>query len=36
LDSYGLALVLGVGSFALATFGTGPASLDRAFFGKEK
>ena len=36
LDSYGLALVLGVGSFALATFGAGPASLDRAFFGKEK
>jgi putative oxidoreductase len=35
LDSYGLALVLGVGSFALATFGAGTVSLDRAFFGKE-
>jgi putative oxidoreductase len=36
LDSYGLALVLGVGAFALATFGAGSISLDRAFFGKGK
>jgi putative oxidoreductase len=36
LDMYGLALVLGVGAFALATFGAGPVSLDRAFFGKGK
>jgi putative oxidoreductase len=34
LDTYGLALVLGVGAFALATFGAGSISLDRAFFGK--
>jgi putative oxidoreductase len=36
IESYGLALVLGVASFALATFGPGSASLDRAIFGKEK
>lgn len=34
VDMYGLALVLGVGAFALATFGAGSISLDRAFFGK--
>jgi putative oxidoreductase len=33
---YGLALVLGVGAFALATFGAGPISLDRLFYGKSK
>lgn len=36
LDQYGLALVLGVAAFALATFGAGPISLDRALFGKGK
>jgi putative oxidoreductase len=36
IDAYGLALVLGVGAFALATFGAGPVSLDRLFFGKGK
>src|SRR5271169_4152594 len=36
IDMYGLALVLGVGAFALATFGAGSISLDRAFFGKRK
>jgi len=36
LDSYGLALVLGVGAFALATFGAGSFSLDRLFIGKGK
>jgi putative oxidoreductase len=36
LDSYGLALVLGVGAFTLATFGAGSVSLDRLFFGKGK
>jgi putative oxidoreductase len=36
LDVYGLALVLGVSAFALATFGAGSISLDRAFFGKGK
>jgi putative oxidoreductase len=36
LDTYGLALVLGVGAFALATFGAGSFSLDRVFFGKGK
>jgi len=36
IDSYGLALVLGVGAFALATFGAGSISLDRLFFGKGK
>jgi putative oxidoreductase len=36
LDNYGLALVLGVGAFALATFGAGSFSLDRAFFGEGK
>src|SRR5216683_2455383 len=36
LDMYGLALVLGVGAFALATFGAGSISLDHALFGKGK
>jgi putative oxidoreductase len=36
LNSYGLALVLGVGAFALATFGAGTISLDRLFFGRGK
>ena len=36
VDKYELALALGVGAFILATFGAGAASLDRAFFGKEK
>jgi putative oxidoreductase len=36
VDQYGLALALSVGSFALATFGAGSISLDRALFGKEK
>jgi putative oxidoreductase len=36
VDQYGLALALCVGAFALATFGAGPVSLDRAFFGPEK
>jgi putative oxidoreductase len=36
LDQYGLALVLGVGAFALATFGAGTISLDRALFGEGK
>jgi putative oxidoreductase len=36
LDKYGLALVLCVGAFALATFGAGSISLDRLFFGKGK
>jgi putative oxidoreductase len=36
IDSYGLALVLGVGAFALATFGAGPVSLDRLIFGRGK
>ena len=36
MDQYGLAMVLGVGAFALATFGAGSISLDRAFFGKGK
>jgi putative oxidoreductase len=36
VDQYGLALALSVGAFALATFGAGPVSLDRAFFGKGK
>jgi putative oxidoreductase len=36
LDAYGIMLVLGVGAFALATFGAGSISLDRAFFGKRK
>src|ERR1700692_1987416 len=35
-DKYELALALGVGAFALATFGAGSLSLDRAFFGKGK
>ena len=36
LDKYGLALVLGVGAFALATFGAGSISLDRVLFGRGK
>jgi putative oxidoreductase len=36
IESYGLALVLGVAAFALATFGAGSISLDRLFFGKGK
>ena len=36
VDKYELALVLGVGALALATFGAGSVSLDRAFFGKGK
>jgi putative oxidoreductase len=36
IDAYGLALVLGVGAFALATFGAGSFSLDRLFFGNGK
>ena len=36
VDQYGLALALSVGAFALATFGAGSISLDRAIFGKEK
>ena len=36
VDQYGLALALSVGAFALATFGAGSISLDRAIFGKGK
>jgi putative oxidoreductase len=36
VDKYELALALGVGAFALATFGAGSISLDRAIFRKEK
>jgi putative oxidoreductase len=36
IETYGLALVLGVAAFALATFGAGSISLDRLFFGKGK
>jgi putative oxidoreductase len=36
VDKYELALALGVGAFALATFGAGSISLDRALFGKGK
>jgi len=36
IDMYGLALVLGVGAFALATFGGGSISLDQLFFGRSK
>jgi putative oxidoreductase len=36
IESYGLAVALGVGAFALATFGAGSVSLDRLFFGKGK
>jgi putative oxidoreductase len=36
VDSYGIALVLGVAAFTLATFGAGPISLDAIFFGKGK
>jgi putative oxidoreductase len=33
VDKYELALALGVGALALATFGSGPVSLDAAIFG---
>jgi putative oxidoreductase len=36
VDQYELALALGVGSFALATFGAGSLSLDAMLFGKER
>jgi len=36
VDKYELAMALGVGAFALATFGAGAISLDRALFGKGK
>jgi uncharacterized membrane protein YphA (DoxX/SURF4 family) len=36
IESYGLAVALGAGAFALATFGAGSFSLDRFFFGKRK
>jgi putative oxidoreductase len=36
VDKYELALALGVGAFALATFGGGSVSFDRAIFGKGK
>jgi putative oxidoreductase len=36
IDMYGVALLLGVGAFALATFGAGSISLDQAFFGRGK
>jgi putative oxidoreductase len=36
VDKYELALALGVGAFALAAFGGGSISLDRALFGKGK
>ena len=36
MDKYELALALGVGALALATFGAGSISLDHAIFGKEK
>jgi len=36
MDQYGLAMVLGVGAFAVATFGAGSFSLDRLLFGKSK
>jgi putative oxidoreductase len=36
VDKYELALALGVGAFALATFGGGSISLDRALFGTGK
>jgi putative oxidoreductase len=36
VDKYELALALGVGALALATFGAGPISLDAIFFGKGK
>ena len=36
LDRYGMALVLGVGAFALATFGAGSISLDCLLFGERK
>jgi len=34
VDKYELSLALGVGAFALATFGAGPISLDGICFGK--
>ena len=36
VEKYELALALGVGAFALATFGAGPLSLDELFFDKGK
>lgn len=36
IEQWGLAMVLGVASFAIATFGPGSFSLDRLFFGKGK
>ena len=36
VDKYELALALGVGALALATFGVGPISLDGILFGKGK
>ena len=36
VDKYELALALGVGAFALATFGAGSISLDGMLFGKGK
>jgi len=36
INNYELALVLGVGAFALATFGAGPVSLDALLFGRGK
>ena len=36
VDKYELALALGVGALALATFGAGSISLDRTIFGKGK
>jgi putative oxidoreductase len=36
VDKYELAMALGVGALALATFGAGSISLDRVFFGKAK
>lgn len=35
VDKYELALALGVGAFALATFGAGPISLDALIFRKK-
>jgi len=36
VDKYELALALGMGALALATFGGGPVSLDALLFGGEK
>ena len=36
IEQWGLALVLGVAAFAVATFGPGPVSLDRLLFGRGK